>query len=36
MAHVSDDVERVTGRRPGTFAQYLQAHPESYAHLDAR
>ena len=36
MAHVSDDVERVTGRAPCTFAQFLSAHPESYAHLDAR
>jgi NAD(P)H dehydrogenase (quinone) len=36
MAHVSDDVERVTGRAPGTFAQYLRDHPESFAHLDAR
>jgi NAD(P)H dehydrogenase (quinone) len=36
MAHLSDDVERVTGRKPGTFAQFLQTHPESYAHLDAR
>jgi NAD(P)H dehydrogenase (quinone) len=36
MAHVSDDVERVTGRKPGTFADFLGAHPESYAHLDAR
>ena len=36
MAHVSDDVERVTGRPPGTFADYLAAHPESFAHLGTR
>jgi uncharacterized protein YbjT (DUF2867 family) len=36
MSPVSDDVERVTGRKPGTFAEFLAAHPESYAHLDTR
>jgi NAD(P)H dehydrogenase (quinone) len=36
MSHVSDDVERVIGKAPGTFAQFLAAHPESYAHLTTR
>jgi NAD(P)H dehydrogenase (quinone) len=33
MARVSTDVERIIGRPPRTFAQFLAAHPESYAHL---
>jgi len=36
MAHVSHDVEKVIGRPPGTFAHFLAAHPESYAHLATR
>jgi NAD(P)H dehydrogenase (quinone) len=36
MAQVSDDVERVTGRPPRTFAEFLAAHPESFAHLGTR
>lgn len=36
MSHVSDDVERVIGRAPVTFEQFLAAHPESFAHLRAR
>jgi NAD(P)H dehydrogenase (quinone) len=36
MALVSDDVERVIGRPPGTFAEFLAAHPESFAHLGTR
>ncbi len=36
MSRVSDDVERVIGRPPVTFAEFLAAHPESYAHLGAR
>lgn len=30
---VSDTVERLTGRRPQSLREYLDAHPESYAHL---
>jgi uncharacterized protein YbjT (DUF2867 family) len=33
MSRVSDDVQRVIGRPPVTFAQFLAANPESYAHL---
>jgi NAD(P)H dehydrogenase (quinone) len=36
MSSVSDDVERVIGRPPRTFAEFLSAHPESYAHLGTR
>jgi NAD(P)H dehydrogenase (quinone) len=36
MSTVSDDVERVIGRPPRTFAEFLRVHPESYAHLDTR
>ena len=35
MAHVSDDVERVIGRKPRSFAEYLRANPGSYAHLES-
>jgi NAD(P)H dehydrogenase (quinone) len=35
LSLVSDDVERVTGRAPMSFAAYLEAHPQSYAHLHA-
>jgi NAD(P)H dehydrogenase (quinone) len=35
MASVSDDVERVTGRAPRSFAEFLREHPESYAHIGA-
>ena len=35
MASVSGDVERVIGRAPRSFAQFLAAHPESYAHIGA-
>jgi NAD(P)H dehydrogenase (quinone) len=30
---VSDTVERLTGHRPMSLREYLDAHPESYAHL---
>lgn len=33
MARVSGDVEQVLGRPPVAFAEWLAAHPESYAHL---
>jgi hypothetical protein len=36
MALVSDGVEKVIGRAPRTFPEFLSAHPESYAHLDTR
>ena len=35
MAEVSGDVERILGRPPISFAEFLSAHPESYAHLVA-
>lgn len=35
LSAISDDVERVIGRPPITFAQYLLANPDSYAHLGA-
>jgi NAD(P)H dehydrogenase (quinone) len=33
MSMVSGDVESVIGRPPTRFAEFLAAHPESYAHL---
>ncbi|GAA0257316.1 SDR family oxidoreductase [Cryptosporangium japonicum] len=33
LSRVSDAVERLTGHPATTFAQYLDANPESYAHL---
>jgi uncharacterized protein YbjT (DUF2867 family) len=36
MSAVSGDVERVTGRPPSPFAQFLRSHPESYAHLGSK
>jgi NAD(P)H dehydrogenase (quinone) len=33
MSRVSNDVERVIGRPPIRFAQFLAEHPERYAHL---
>jgi NAD(P)H dehydrogenase (quinone) len=33
MSVVSGDVERVIGRPPISFAEFLKANPESYAHL---
>jgi NAD(P)H dehydrogenase (quinone) len=33
MALLSDDVESIIGRPPRSFAEFLAAHPESYAHL---
>jgi NAD(P)H dehydrogenase (quinone) len=33
MSSVSRDVELVIGRPPMTFAEFLAAHPESFAHL---
>ena len=33
MSEVSGDVERVIGRAPRSFAEFLAAHPESYAHI---
>jgi len=35
MSQVSGDVERILGRPPISFAEFLSAHPESYAHLVA-
>jgi NAD(P)H dehydrogenase (quinone) len=35
MSKVSGDVERVIGRPPTTFRQFLRANPHSYAHLGA-
>lgn len=36
MARVSGDVERVIGRPPASFAEFLAGHPESFAHLGTR
>ena len=36
MSRVSDDVERIIGRKPITFGQYLTRNPQSYAHLVTR
>jgi uncharacterized protein YbjT (DUF2867 family) len=33
LGDVSDDVERLTGRKPMTLERFLREHPESYAHL---
>jgi hypothetical protein len=33
VARVSDTVERVTGRKPQSFAEFLAATPASWAHL---
>ena len=33
LSVVSDDVRRLTGHPPRSFAQFLAAHPDSYAHL---
>ncbi|EXG79791.1 NmrA family NAD(P)-binding protein [Cryptosporangium arvum] len=33
LSRVGDGVERLTGHPPLTFAHYLDANPESYAHL---
>ncbi len=33
LEDVSDDVERLTGRKPMTLERFLREHPESYAHL---
>jgi NAD(P)H dehydrogenase (quinone) len=35
MSEVSGDVERVLGRPPRSFAEFLAAHPTSYAHIGA-
>jgi NAD(P)H dehydrogenase (quinone) len=35
MSEVSGDVERILGRPPISFAEFLSTHPESYAHLVA-
>ena len=32
---VSEDVERLAGHRPSTLAEYLDAHPEALAHVQA-
>jgi NAD(P)H dehydrogenase (quinone) len=34
MSKVSGDVEKLIGRPPRSFAEFLASHPESYAHLD--
>lgn len=36
MDVVTDVVPRLTGHAPQTLAEYLAAHPESYAHLRPR
>jgi uncharacterized protein YbjT (DUF2867 family) len=33
LADVSPDVERLLGRRPTSFAEFLDGHPDAYAHL---
>jgi len=33
LERVTDDVERLTGRRPQSLREFLAAHPESVAHL---
>ena len=35
LARVSSDVRLLTGREPGTLAEYLAAHPESLDHVAA-
>jgi hypothetical protein len=33
MSKVSDDIDRVLGRPPISFVEFLSLHPDSYAHL---